>query len=320
MTSIPGESPEGPLQAQDEQAGKPSGESELAPADPAGAAARPEAEALPAFPLQESSEPRPPRADAHLPADLRVPWTTRDVILFSLFYLLSPIVIAIPVLIVAAVALHGNMSAVMNDKQLEAILSIIAQAAAALLTLGYLWVLVKAKNVGPFWDAIGWRQLAPNSIVRRRIVLFIVLGGIALAAAVTLASSLIGQKKTLPIEELVQTRLAMILLMSFGVLVAPLVEETVFRGVLFPVIARGSGIAGSIIITGVLFGMVHSLQLWGGWGQIGLIVAVGILLTWVRALRHTVWASFLLHLTYNSTLFLGALYATGGFRHMENMK
>lgn len=274
----------------------------------------------PAFPLNESAEPQVSSDHLNLPADLRVPWTTRDVILFALFYLLSPFIVALPLFIAAAVSRHGDMNAVMNDKQFQATLSIIAQAAAALLTLGYLWVLVKVKNAGQFWNSIGWTSLAATSAARRRIALTIVGGGICLSVAVTMASSFIGQKKPLPIEELVQTREAMILLMTFGVLVAPLVEETVFRGVLYPVIARRIGIAGSVIVTGLLFGAVHALQLWGGWGQIALIVIVGILLTWVRANRRTVWASYLLHLSYNSTLFLGALYATGGFRHMENMR
>lgn len=319
MSGSPEQQPIEPVESQDEQTLESPGElndaaaaAEIAP----GETSSPE----PAFPLNESGERPIPPAQVHLPEDLRVPWTARDVILFSLFYLLSPFIVALPLFIAAAVSRHGDMNAVMNDKQFEATLSIVAQAAAALLTLGYLWVLVRVKNAGQFWHAIGWTSLAASPAARRRIVLTIIGGGICLSVAVTMASSFIGQKKPLPIEELVQTRQAMILLMTFGVLVAPLVEETVFRGVLYPVIARRIGIAGSIIVTGMLFGAVHALQLWGGWGQIALIVIVGILLTWVRANRHTVWASYLLHLSYNSTLFLGALYATGGFRHMENLK
>ncbi len=68
-----------------------------------------------------------------------------------------------------------------------------------------------------------------------------------------------------------------------GVLVAPLVEETIFRGFLYPVIARRLGIAAGIAITGTLFGLMHAAQLWGGWGQIALLIFVGVVLTWVRA-------------------------------------
>ena len=322
MTSSPERQPIEPIESREAPPAQPAGEPIPSNETQDFAAAQLESSENnpPAFPLGESAEPRVMPTELQLPPDLRAPWTARDIILFALFYLLSPFVVALPIFIAAAVARHGDLNSVMNDKQFQAVLSIVAQAVAALLTLGYLWVLVKAKNAGAFWEAIGWRQLSADAHARRRLVLAIIGGGISLAVVVTMASSFIGQKKSLPIEELVQTRQAMILLMTFGVLVAPLVEETVFRGVLYPVIARRLGIGASVLVTGVLFGMVHALQLWGGWGQIALIVAVGILLTWIRANRHTVWASYLLHLSYNSTLFLGAFYATGGFRHMENMK
>jgi membrane protease YdiL (CAAX protease family) len=54
------------------------------------------------------------------------------------------------------------------------------------------------------------------------------------------------------------------------------------------------------------------MQLWGAWGQIALLVMVGIVLTWVRARTGSVLASFLLHVAYNSTLFLGLFIGTHG--------
>jgi membrane protease YdiL (CAAX protease family) len=71
-----------------------------------------------------------------------------------------------------------------------------------------------------------------------------------------------------------------------------------------------------ILVTGVLFGSLHAAQLWGGWGQIGLLICVGIVLTWVRARTGTVVASYLVHLGYNGMLFLGLALATGGLRHL----
>jgi len=280
------------------------------PAEPAG-------EAFAGFPLAESAQLPPAQLiEQQYPADLRVPWTGKDITLFVLFYLLSPVGLAVPMLMFAAAARHQDINALMKDMPTQATLSIIAQAAAALLSLGYLWVLAKARGASPFWESIGWKSLPGDDSARRKLIFSIIGGGIALAGIVTAVSNRIGVSKKLPIEEFIQTRQTMILLMTFGVLVAPLVEETVFRGLIYPMIARRSGVAASIIITGLLFGAVHSLQLWGGWAQIGLIVLVGVILTWVRATRRTVWASYLLHLTYNSTLFLGAFFATGGFRHM----
>ena len=104
--------------------------------------------------------------------------------------------------------------------------------------------------------------------------------------------------------------------MCFGILVAPLVEETMFRGFLYPIVARRFGVTAGVIVTGTLFGAMHAQQLWGGWGQIGLLIGVGIVLTWVRARTGSVTASYFVHLGYNSLLFLGFFTATGGLRHI----
>jgi hypothetical protein len=101
-----------------------------------------------------------------------------------------------------------------------------------------------------------------------------------------------------------------------GVLVAPLVEETIFRGFLYPVIARRLGIAAGIAVTGTLFGLMHAAQLWGGWGQIALLILVGVVLTWVRARTGTVAASYFVHLGYNGLQLVGYLiYVVGGTHH-----
>ena len=108
----------------------------------------------------------------------------------------------------------------------------------------------------------------------------------------------------------------MILYAVLGVLVAPLVEETIFRGFLYPVIARRLGIAAGVLITGMLFGLLHAAQLWGGWGQIVLLIVVGVVLTAVRARTGTVSASYFVHLGYNGLQLLGYLvYVIGSSRH-----
>jgi len=137
-----------------------------------------------------------------------------------------------------------------------------------------------------------------------------------LAVIVSAAGRFFGQQNELPIEQMFRSRPTVMLLIAFGILVAPLVEETMFRGFLYPVIARRFGMAAGVVITGALFGAMHAQQLWGGWGQIVLLILVGILLTWVRARTGTVAASYLVHLGYNTLLFLGFFAATGGLRHI----
>jgi membrane protease YdiL (CAAX protease family) len=58
-------------------------------------------------------------------------------------------------------------------------------------------------------------------------------------------------------------------------------------------------VAGGVLATGILFGLLHAPQLWGGWVQIGSLVIVGIIFTYARAVTRTVLASYLLHVSYN---------------------
>ncbi len=142
-----------------------------------------------------------------------------------------------------------------------------------------------------------------------------VLLGFGLAMVVSLASRYMDTDKTLPMEELFRNRETVVMLMLLGILVAPLIEETLFRGCLYPVVARRFGIPAGILVTGFVFGLAHAPQLWGGWGQIALLMGVGTVLTYIRARAGTVAASYCVHVSYNTILFAGLFFATGGLRH-----
>lgn len=139
-----------------------------------------------------------------------------------------------------------------------------------------------------------------------------------LSIVVQLGSIAVGTKAKLPIETFFQDRRTALLLMLMSVLLAPLFEETVFRGYIYPVVARTFGITTGIIATGTLFGLLHAEQLWGGWGQIGLLILVGIVFTWLRAVTKTVLASYLVHLSYNSFLFFAFLFTSHGLRSLPS--
>jgi membrane protease YdiL (CAAX protease family) len=195
-------------------------------------------------------------------------------------------------------------------------MSIMAQAIASGLSLLYLWVLVRVRQGGAFWQTIGWRPL-PRDPSGRVHPLPLIFGGIGLAAIAGIADQFFPSKQNLPMEQMFQTREALILLSLFGVLIAPFIEETIFRGFLYPVVGRSFGAGAAILLTGTIFGAYHAPQLWGGWAQIGLIMIVGVILTWARSRQKTVLAGFLIHISYNSTIFLVLLISTGGFRHIQ---
>jgi len=239
-----------------------------------------------------------------------------DLLLFIGLGFLGLLVAAV---IVVGVAVLGFGTPVrdLNQTTAKSIIAVLSQVVWSGFVLLYFYVLVRMRTQAPFWRTMGWRGLPFAGQTTSLAILRCLGGGAMLAIIVTFAGKFLNEKAELPIEELFRSRPTVILLMCFGILVAPLVEETMFRGFLYPVVARRFGMAAGVIVTGTLFGAMHAQQLWGGWGQIGLLIGVGIFLTWVRARTGTVAASYFVHLGYNSLLFLGFFSATGGLRHIH---
>jgi len=194
----------------------------------------------------------------------------------------------------------------------------------------FLYITLSVLRDSPFWAALGWKKLKSSFPGRRDNPWAYFCGGCALAIFVGLASSQVHSKENMPIQELFKNRSNAILLMGMAVLVAPLVEETVFRGYLYPLFARmvfaialrlgfnssralRVGVTTSILLTGVLFGLMHGSQLGWTWGVVALLVLVGVIFTFVRARTGTVLASFLLHLGYNSMIAVITIVGTHGF-------
>jgi len=183
-----------------------------------------------------------------------------------------------------------------------------------------------------FWHTLGWRKLIPTAskLPSKPWLYFFSGAGLSLLAAIV--GSRVHTPDDMPIELLMKSRIGAMFMMGMAVAVAPLVEETVFRGYLYPVIVRiasailrflgmdsaqalRSGVASSILVTGVSFGLLHGFQLAWTWGIVFVLILVGITFTYVRARTGTVFASYLMHLGYNSLIALAAV--AHGFSKMS---
>jgi membrane protease YdiL (CAAX protease family) len=280
------------------------------------------------MPSQDEEPPRerssfstsgPPELSHHAPLadDLRVPWGWLDVLMFVVLGVVGSFVIMWAFAQIAVVAFRlppGDVfgSTITTAKSLVALVS---QAAVDLGLVLFLYALVVTKTSAPFWPSIGWREMRAGMRTVRELAPQFLAGGALLALAVSFASTFF-KTKELPIEEYLKAPVSMVLFGILGVTVAPLVEETIFRGFLYPVIARTSGVAAGIVITGTLFGLMHWAQLGGAVGQVSLLIFVGIVLTSVRAWTGTVAASFFVHLGYNGLQLAGYLvYMIGRGHH-----
>lgn len=251
-----------------------------------------------------------------LAEDLRIPWSWGHFFVFLFFTLASFI------LVQTALALYYAPPQRLSREQYEHYLlnkpqflfgsNLIWYA----LILLFLYVTLSVLRNLSFWNTLGWRPLKPNSYGRKPSGWFFFFCGGGLALFVAIASLKIHTNENMPIEELFKNRQSALLLMSMAVMVAPLVEETVFRGYLYPLFAKSFGIAPGVVLTGILFGLVHGSQLGWSWGIVGLLILVGTIFTFARAYTGTVLASFLLHLGYNSAIAITTILSTRGFTRL----
>jgi membrane protease YdiL (CAAX protease family) len=258
-----------------------------------------------------------PKFQPTLSDDLSVPWGWMEVLLFVVLGVVGSVAVTWG-LAQAAVHFFGAHSTDVFGDTMSTTKSVVVLISQALLDAGailYLYLMLHARTSEPFWQAIGWREMRPGAGTIRHSAIQFLAGGAVMALVVTFVGGFLNSKETLPIEGLLKARVSMLLFAILGVLVAPLVEETIFRGFLYPVVARRIGVGAGIAVTGTLFGLMHMVQLWGGWGQIALLIFVGVMLTWVRARTGTVAASYFVHLGYNGLQLLGYLvYIVSGTR------
>jgi membrane protease YdiL (CAAX protease family) len=251
-----------------------------------------------------------------LPDDLRIPWSWGHAIAFLVFTAASFAIVQ------TALLLYYAPPRGMTPEQIERYLlgkpqfvfgSNLLWYAAIFL---FLYVTLSVLPNLAFWKTLGWRPWKLNEYGEKPSPWVFFLMGCGLAVFVAVASLKIHTNEKMPIQELFRSRQSALLLMSMAVMVAPLVEETVFRGYLYPLFAKSFGIAPGILLTGVLFGLMHGSQLGWSWGIVSLLILVGTIFTFARAYTGTVLASFLLHLGYNSAIAITTIVSTRGFTRL----
>jgi uncharacterized protein len=250
------------------------------------------------------------------PEDLQISWSWAHLIVFVVFGFISLVVIQ--GVLAAVYAPHKTMT----TKQMEEYLISKPQFAIGSMLIWYaaifffLYVTLSLLRGHSFWSTLGWRRLLPINpeMPKYPIVYFISGCGLSLFVAVLTAS--MKTPDNVPMEELFKHRQTALLFVAMAVFVAPLVEETLFRGYLYPMFARSFGIGPAVIVTGVLFGLMHGAQLGWTWSLVAMLTTVGIIFTLVRARTGTVFASFLMHLGYNTLISVAAVWSTHGFTKM----
>jgi membrane protease YdiL (CAAX protease family) len=261
--------------------------------------------------------------------DLDVPWSWGHLLLFLLYGVFS--FVFVQTTFVTYYILTKRLSTHPAQKEFQqfaystpafAIGSMVAWYA---LLFFFLFLTLTFYYHAPFWETLGWRRLNPENRKAPRAGWIYFLLGCGMSFVVMAVTVAVKAPEHAPIHDLLKNRTMAFAFMGMAVLIAPFAEETLFRGYLYPVLTRiisavlrffgvaapqaaSIGISFSIVLTGVLFGLMHGYQLGWSWAIVSALIGVGIVLTIVRARAETTLASFLMHLGYNSVIaFLGTI-------------
>src|SRR5690349_1386386 len=179
---------------------------------------------------------------------------------------------------------------------------------AHLLTIALCWMVVTRMRQQPFLESLGWNWAGHSPFYWLLIALG--LYGVIIAANI-LFSHVLPEKKP-PFAELLekglQVRIAVALLASFS---APLVEEMIYRGVLFSGLRKRFSAVTTVVLVTVLFAGVHVPQYWGAWASIAGLVTLSLMLTIVRAQSKSLLPCIVIHFLNNAVASAAILFGKG---------
>ena len=97
----------------------------------------------------------------------------------------------------------------------------------------------------------------------------------------------------------------------YGSLIAPIVEELVFRGLLMTALSKFKKYYVDVVVSSTLFSLIHVLQY--GWVLTDFIVyaGAGLLLSMLFRYTHSVYWSIALHILCNTFLIIASLLVFG---------
>ena len=224
--------------------------------------------------------------------------------------------------VAAAIFIFTHRSSGLNPKVLEDTLSknaffiVPTQFVIYVAIMGFMALLVWGRHKTSLAEAVHWNVPAHPRVWRLALITGTALALISDIGEVALHRWI---PDSLPITEFFKDRPSALLLGAFGILVAPLMEELLFRGFLYPALARWTGATVSLIITASAFTLLHGAQLGYSWAPLLLIFVVGLTLTITRMRTNSVATCVIVHMTYNFVLLLQTYIATHGFRQMQGI-
>ena len=206
-----------------------------------------------------------------------------------------------------AFPLVGALTAGLGSPRREAVSVVINYGVMALPSLLILWRQVRSlpRERAPLGGWMQWRVRPLFSALRDALTGWLMVTPVVMLTGWLLVRLVGDPGGSNPLLELVlgsRDPLALGLLALTAVVLAPLFEETIFRGALLPVLATKLGPLPGVLLSGLLFAMAHISV-----GELAPLTVLGVGLGLVRLRSGRLWPSVLMHGLWNAVTFLNLL-------------
>jgi membrane protease YdiL (CAAX protease family) len=235
--------------------------------------------------------PRPPAHDPDNPP-WGLPGAVGVLILSFVLMLVTQAAFLIPYVLWRGVQLDALAQFALTDAG-AIFVQVASIVPAHLLTLVAVWLLVTRVGRYPFFKSLGWDWGGGATLWRcvgLALLLFLAGWGVVKVSGPTDNA----------LERLLQSSRAAALATAFAAtFTAPLVEELVFRGLLYSALRRHVGKAWAVAVVFLLFALIHVPQYLPSYGVIATILLLSFALTLLRARTGRLLPCFVVHLVFN---------------------
>jgi membrane protease YdiL (CAAX protease family) len=171
-------------------------------------------------------------------------------------------------------------------------LQILAILPAHLLTLGVGWLIVTRGGKYAFRDVLGW-----TSGGFRWWHYLIILGGFWIVAGGV--NAYFPEQENELLRILASSRSAVYIVAFVATFTAPIVEEVVYRGVVYSAFQKKFGVAAAFVFATLLFAVVHVPQYYPSYSTIFLLFILSLTLTSIRVKTGNLLPCIVLHTLFN---------------------
>jgi membrane protease YdiL (CAAX protease family) len=166
------------------------------------------------------------------------------------------------------------------------------------------WLVVTKIRRRPFWRTLGWGWIPQFKLVHAIGLAFLMIG-----VAVLLERTL--PHKETDLEKFLKMGMTIrIMVAALAVVTAPLIEEIVYRGVVYSSVEGLMGKGAAVTFVTLLFALVHAPQYWGSVAALASILLLSFVLTLLRAWTGKLLPCVATHLVYNAIQALALLVAS----------